>query len=42
MIAVAPFDVVDPDLKLWHEGMVDVLARNLDGAGPLRTVSPTV
>jgi eukaryotic-like serine/threonine-protein kinase len=42
MIAVAPFDVVDPDLKLWHEGMVDVLARNLDGAGPLRTVSPSV
>ena len=42
LIAVAPFDVVDPDLKLWHEGMVDVLARNLDGAGPLRTVSPSV
>lgn len=42
LIAVAPFDVVDPDLKLWHEGMVDVLARNLDGAGPLRTVSPSM
>ncbi|MEP7064580.1 MAG: serine/threonine-protein kinase [Gemmatimonadota bacterium] len=42
LVVVAPFDVVDADLKLWHEGMVDVLSRNLDGAGPLRTVSPTV
>ncbi|MEP7087499.1 MAG: serine/threonine-protein kinase, partial [Gemmatimonadota bacterium] len=42
LVAVAPFDVVDADLKLWHEGMVDVLSRNLDGAGPLRTVSPTL
>jgi serine/threonine-protein kinase len=38
---VAPFDVLDRDLELWREGLVDVLARNLDGAGPLRTVSPT-
>jgi len=42
LIAVAPFDVLDPDLSLWSEGMVDVLARNLDGAGALRTVAPTV
>ena len=42
LIAVAPFDVVDNDLRLWHEGMVDVLSRNLDGAGPLRSVSPTL
>jgi eukaryotic-like serine/threonine-protein kinase len=42
LVAIAPFDVVDADLKLWHEGMVDVLSRNLDGAGPLRTVPPTV
>src|SRR5207245_2102335 len=42
LIAVAPFDVLDPKLELWHEGLVDVLSRNLDGAGPLRTVSPTV
>jgi len=41
-IAVAPFDVLDPTLTLWHEGLVDVLSRSLDGAGPLRTVSPTV
>jgi serine/threonine-protein kinase len=41
LIAVAPFDVLGADLELWREGLVDVLARNLDGAGPLRTVSPT-
>ncbi len=41
-VAVAPFDVLDPGLTLWHEGLVDVLSRTLDGAGPLRTVSPTV
>ena len=38
---MAPFDVLGADLELWREGLVDVLARNLDGAGPLRTVSPT-
>jgi serine/threonine protein kinase len=42
LIAVAPFDILDPKLQLWHEGLVDLLSRNLDGAGPLRTVSPTV
>ena len=42
LIAVAPFDVLDPKLALWHEGLVDVLARTLDGLGPLRTVSPTI
>jgi len=42
LIAVAPFDVFDPKLQLWREGLVDVLSRDLDGAGPLRTVSPTV
>src|SRR2546427_722499 len=42
LVAVAPFDVLDPKFELWHEGLVDVLSRNLDGAGPLRTVSPTV
>jgi serine/threonine-protein kinase len=41
LIAVAPFDVLDPKLELWREGLVDLLARNLDGAGPLRTVPPT-
>ena len=42
LLAVAPFDVLDQKLALWHEGMVDVLSRSLDGAGPLRTVSPSV
>ena len=42
LVAVAPFDVLDSKLGLWREGMVDLLSRNLDGAGPLRTVSPAV
>jgi serine/threonine-protein kinase len=42
LIAVAPFNITDTTLRLWHEGMVDVLSRNLDGAGALRTVSPSV
>ncbi len=42
LVAVAPFDVFDPKLGLWHEGLMDVLSRNLDGEGPLRTVPPTV
>jgi eukaryotic-like serine/threonine-protein kinase len=42
LLAVAPFDVLDPSLKLWQEGMVDILSRNLDGAGPLRTLPQTV
>jgi eukaryotic-like serine/threonine-protein kinase len=42
LIAVAPFDVFDPALGLWREGLVDILSRDLDGAGPLRAVSPRV
>ena len=42
LIAVAPFDVLDMRFALWHEGLVDYLSRSLDGAGPVRTVSPTV
>jgi eukaryotic-like serine/threonine-protein kinase len=42
VVAVAPFDVFDTKLELWREGLVDYLSRNLGGAGPLRTVSPTV
>ena len=42
LVAVAPFHVLDPRLELWREGLVDLLARNLDGAGPLRSVAPTV
>jgi serine/threonine-protein kinase len=40
-LAVAPFDVLDPGLQFWREGLVDLLARNLDGAGPLRTIPPS-
>ena len=42
LIAVAPFDVLDPSLQLWREGLADILSRDLDGAGPVRTVSQTV
>src|SRR5439155_1041153 len=42
LLAVAPFDVLAPNAELWREGLVDVLSRTLDGAGPLRTVTPTV
>jgi serine/threonine-protein kinase len=42
LLAVAPFDVLDPSLELWREGLVDVLSRDLDGAGPIRTVSQSV
>jgi serine/threonine-protein kinase len=41
LVAVAPFDVPDSRLSLWREGLVDLLSRNLDGAGPLRSVPPT-
>jgi serine/threonine-protein kinase len=42
LLAVAPFEVLDPSLEVWREGMGDVLSRTLDGAGPIRTVSPSV
>src|SRR5262249_12464352 len=41
LVAVAPFDVPDARLALWREGLVDLLSRNLDGAGPVRSVPPT-
>jgi serine/threonine-protein kinase len=31
--------VVDTSLALWREGLADILTRDLDGAGPLRTVT---
>lgn len=42
VVAVAPFDVFDAKLQLWREGLVDILSRNLDGAGSLRSVPPSV
>jgi serine/threonine-protein kinase len=41
LIAIAPFDAESPTLALWKEGLVDVLSRNLDGAGALRAVPAT-
>jgi eukaryotic-like serine/threonine-protein kinase len=41
-VAIAPFQVLDSSLGVWQEGMLDVISRNLDKAGPLRTVSPAV
>ena len=41
LIAVAPFDVLGAD-QLWHEGLVDMLARTLDGLAPFRTVPQTL
>ena len=42
-VAIAPFATTDPELReVWREGLVDVLSRNLDGMGPLHTVSPTI
>jgi serine/threonine-protein kinase len=42
LVAVAPFQSLDPSLALWGEGLADVLIRDLDGAGPLRTVAGAV
>ncbi|MEO8576025.1 MAG: protein kinase [Gemmatimonadales bacterium] len=41
-IAVAPFNTTTSSLALWREGMVDILARYLDGVKPFRTISPTI
>ena len=42
LLAVAPFDAVSSGVAEYREGLVTILSRSLDGAGPLRTVSPTV
>jgi serine/threonine-protein kinase len=41
LVAVAPFEVMTPELAAWRERMVDQLSRSLDGAGPLRAVPTT-
>jgi eukaryotic-like serine/threonine-protein kinase len=41
LLVVAPFDVLDPELGLWREGLVDLLSASLDGAGPLRAAPPS-
>jgi DNA-binding SARP family transcriptional activator/tetratricopeptide (TPR) repeat protein len=42
LLVVAPYQVLDPGLQLWREGLVDVLSRSLDGVGSIRTVAPSV
>ena len=39
-IAVVPFSTSGPGLEGIGEGMVDLLAANLDGVGPIRTIEP--
>jgi len=39
LVAIAPFDVTDEEYGVWKQGLVDILARNLDGMAALRTVS---
>ena len=40
VLAVAPFQVFDPELALWREGMMNVLSHNLDTSATLQTVAP--
>ncbi|HSG82287.1 MAG TPA: hypothetical protein VLC48_08560 [Gemmatimonadota bacterium] len=37
-VAVLPFRTTGAGLEVWREGLMDVLAANLDGAGTLRAV----
>ena len=42
LLAIAPFDAADPEFASLREEIVDVVSRSLDGAGALRTVSPSL
>ena len=42
VLAVAPFQVLDPELALWREGMMNVLSHNLDTSATLQTVAPAM
>ena len=42
LVAVVPFSAPEPQLAVWREGLAEVVAHNLDGAGALRTVSMTL
>jgi DNA-binding SARP family transcriptional activator/TolB-like protein len=37
-IAVMPFQVADPNMAVWREGLIDLLTANLDGVGGLRAI----
>jgi len=41
-LAVAPFMITRAGDSLWANGLADLLSRNFDGAGPLRTVWATL
>jgi serine/threonine-protein kinase len=41
-LVVAPFSVFDPADSVWREGLMDMFQTSFDGAGPIRTVSPSV
>ncbi|MFN0099648.1 MAG: serine/threonine-protein kinase [Gemmatimonadaceae bacterium] len=41
LVAVAPFDVGEVSLAPWRDGLLDLLAQNLNGAGPLKVVPPS-
>lgn len=42
LVAVAPFEILDQSHEIWGEGLMTLLSANLSGAGPIRTVSPTL
>jgi serine/threonine-protein kinase len=42
LVAIAPFDVIGAGTEIWREGVIDLLSRNLDGAGPLRVITPAI
>ena len=43
LFLVPPFDVLDAELAdPWRQGLAQIVANNLDGAGPLRAVPPSV
>ena len=42
LLAIAPFDAVSASVEEYREGLLTILSRSLDGAGPIRTVSPTI
>lgn len=41
LVAVAPFEILNPVPDSWRDGVPSLLAANLDGAGPLRAVPPS-
>jgi serine/threonine protein kinase/tetratricopeptide (TPR) repeat protein len=40
-LAIAPFKVMGAALEPWREDFADLVSRGVDGAGPLRALTPT-